>query len=293
MNITVSTGAGVYLSSLGNVGIGIALPEAKLHVVKGNAAATTAHPNAVALLESSDHGYLQFLNPATKEGGIMFGNPNGTSQGGIYYNNPANPEGLDFRTNGNNVRMTIDNAGNTGIGTADPTAKLDVNGSIRVRSNSPVAGAVLRSTDNLGNITWMKPAAFRVAGLYGNTTQRVNGGLWTKILFSASPEYNEGLHYQPLASNFVAPSNGIYHFDLSLVKAGGGLNHNLRIEAYRGGVYYTLAMTHSVEDNLQISTDVKLQAGDEIFVSFITNLSYVDFLSSSEVWFSGRLVNQL
>jgi hypothetical protein len=292
MNISVNAGAGVFLSSLGNVGVGIVVPEAKLHVAKGIAAATTAHPNAIALLENSDHGYLQFLNPATKEGGIMFGNPNGVSQGGIYYNNPGNPEGLDFRTNGNNVRLTIDNAGNTGIGTGDPTAKLDVNGSIRVRSNNPVAGAVMRSADNLGNINWMKPTAFKASGLVGQATQTIPANTWTKVLFGAT-EYNEGFNYQQAASFLVAPVAGIYHFDVQL-KQQYEWGHYMRIEAKRGNSIIVLAQEYSFLSTISISTDVKLMAGDEISVSFLQQYLDVNLFSHpDEVFFNGHLITQL
>jgi len=83
-----------------NVGIGTSTPKAKLHLSNG-VSGLNPHSQAALVLEGNNHIYLQFLNLASKEGGIMFGNTNGVSQGGMYYNNPSNPEGLDFRTNGN------------------------------------------------------------------------------------------------------------------------------------------------------------------------------------------------
>lgn len=279
------------ITNEGLVGIGTNTPEARFHVNAGYSGNTTANLNTVILIENDDHGYLQFLTPATKEGGIMFGNPNGTAQGGMYYNNPANPEGLDFRTNGNNVRMTIDNAGNTGIATTDPTAKLDVNGNFRLRGNSPIAGAILRSADNLGNTSWQRPTAFKASGLYGGVTQTMPIGPWTKVLFG-SAEYNEGLNYSPLSGSFVAPVAGIYHFDVQLTQQNDW-HHTIRIEAKRGNSIIVLAQENSVAITFGISTDVKLQAGDEISVSFFHQFVTVNLLSKpDEVFFNGHLITQ-
>lgn len=274
------SGSGISITSNGNIGMGTASPEAKLHVVKGIAGATTAHSLAGIVIENSDHVYLQFLNPATKEGGIMFGNPNGSAQGGMYYNNPGNSEGLDFRTNGNNVRMTIDNAG-----------KVEMKGGLAIKGNNPAAGAILRSADNLGNTSWQRPAAFKATGLTGQATQTVPANTWTKVLFGAS-EYNEGLNYQQAASFFVAPVAGIYHFDVQLTQQNNW-HHYMRIEAKRGNSYIVLARENSVNSTFSISTDVKLQAGDEIFVSFLQPFETVNLLSHlDEVFFNGHLITQ-
>ena len=42
------------------------------------------------------------------------------------YNSGGTPDGLQFRTNGNVTRMSIDNGGNVGIGTADAATPLEV-----------------------------------------------------------------------------------------------------------------------------------------------------------------------
>jgi hypothetical protein len=274
------SGFGISYTSQGYTGLGTTSPEAKLHVLKGNAGVVTAHSLAGIVLENSDHGYLQFLNPAAKEGGIMFGNPNGSAQGGMYYNNPANPEGLDFRTNGNNVRMTIDNAG-----------KVEMKGGLAIKGNNPAAGAILRSADNLGNTTWQRPTAFKASSLYGQTTQIIPANAWTKVLFGAA-EYNEGLNYQQAASFFVAPVAGIYHFDVQL-KQEYEWFHYVRIEAKRGNSTIVLAQENSYKNVFSISTDAKLMAGDEIFISFLQPFTPVNLFSHpDEVFFNGHLITQ-
>lgn len=53
---------------------------------------------------------------------------------------------------GANISNT--NTGNVGIGTNNPTAKLQVNGQVRITGGSPKAGEVLTATDNTGVATW-------------------------------------------------------------------------------------------------------------------------------------------
>jgi hypothetical protein len=61
---------------------------------------------------------------------------------------------LNFTTNNSSAQMTLSTSGNLGIGTVLPGAKLDVNGTVRIRGGSPVAGYVLTATDANGNAIW-------------------------------------------------------------------------------------------------------------------------------------------
>ncbi len=94
----------------GGVGIGTNAPECALHVFQGEAG-TTAHGNAVAAFESNTHGYLDILTPSSSESGVLFGNPIGPADGGVIYNNTNTPRGLQFRTGGNLLRMSLSSAG--------------------------------------------------------------------------------------------------------------------------------------------------------------------------------------
>lgn len=66
---------------------------------------------------------------------------------------------LYFGTNSNHGQMVLNTGGNVGIGTTVPTARLDVDGNLRIRSGNPSAGAVLISTDANGNTAWKTPPA--------------------------------------------------------------------------------------------------------------------------------------
>lgn len=103
---------GIAADSNGFVGIGTGLPEAPLHVLRGSAGAVAAFSLSSLALEGSTHNYLQMLAPTGFENGILFGYPTtGAAEGGIIYNGAATNNGLEFRTNGNLTRMSINAIG--------------------------------------------------------------------------------------------------------------------------------------------------------------------------------------
>jgi hypothetical protein len=97
----------------GNVGIGLTNPLSKLHI-KLNASGTTPNPNALATLENSNQTYFNLLSGT--ESGILFGTSTNATSGAIVFNQATVPNGLQFRTNNNQNRMTISDLGNIGIG---------------------------------------------------------------------------------------------------------------------------------------------------------------------------------
>jgi hypothetical protein len=66
------------------------------------------------------------ISPDANETAILFGKASNAASGVIMYNNSSNPDGFQFRNNGNLTRMVINNAGNVGIGTTSPAAKLHI-----------------------------------------------------------------------------------------------------------------------------------------------------------------------
>jgi hypothetical protein len=107
----------------GSLGIGTISPIRPLHVSNGSVGAIAPNGNSLVVLEQNANNYIQMFSPDGDETGLLFGRATLNIKGGII----ANPiDGLQFRTGGNSTRMTLDAAGNLGIGTGTPTASLHI-----------------------------------------------------------------------------------------------------------------------------------------------------------------------
>lgn len=134
----------------GNVGIGTTTPALALHI-KANQPAIVLEDTAIA---SQQAGYLAFWNSTTETGWIGYGtagSPHAT------WANARSGGDIVLWATGERLRVT--SAGNVGIGTSAPTAKLDVRGSIRlgnsgefqvpaVAGNLKIVRATVASTGN-------------------------------------------------------------------------------------------------------------------------------------------------
>ena len=139
----------------GNVGIGTTSPGYKLDVESSANNADigirinntfddnnpASNPTSVLLLNAaSNNGYLR-----------VHGAPaNTTSKHQIDLGSSAGDSFLTFSPNGGE-KMRITSAGNVGIGTTSPGAKLDVNGSIRLSTSGTVEGRSYPYTTNIGS----------------------------------------------------------------------------------------------------------------------------------------------
>ncbi len=205
------------------------------------------------------------------------------------------------------------NNGNVGIGTTAPTAALDVSGAIRMRGTFPKKGSVLTSDDVNGNANWADPVAFKASGRNTSIMTTLPLNAWTKYYFETTTDFNVGLVYQQLNSQLGIVEDGIYHLNTQIQLYGYGEELHVRLRMNRGGTESTIAeqtkSSYNLEnpptlsdvifiDAVSISTDVKLLAGDIVWVEIFYNSTYSNTpfaISSSneKTWFSGHLVARL
>ncbi len=137
---------GIFVDDNEKIGIGTTAPTSLLHVADGPSG-TVGKEVSLATLERDDHAYLSLLSPDNFERGIFFGGPSSSTSGGILYNNPTLPNGFQFRTDGNQNRMVINDDGDVGIGTENPERVLHTRGdAVLFERDSNDAAVLLRNT---------------------------------------------------------------------------------------------------------------------------------------------------
>jgi hypothetical protein len=122
------------IDSSGNVGIGTAIPEKKLHV-EGDVRIKSAFPR-LYLTDTDNNSDYSIIN--------------NNGQFSIY--DDTNTE----------YRMAIDSSGNVGIGTTSPSTKLDVNGDVAVRGSVPLIFLEETDTTNLNTSLANNSGAFNI-----------------------------------------------------------------------------------------------------------------------------------
>lgn len=158
------------IDTAGNVGIGTSSPTAQLDIYK-NAGGTFSLRSGVgdSILTVKSNLSNAFLVLDGGGGGgadpVLNFSLNGTNQGSIFYDSNFNRFSIGTVTNnpvviktGDLERMRIDNAGNVGIGTTQPGAKLEIAGQVKITGGTPGAGKVLTS-DAAGLASWQTPAS--------------------------------------------------------------------------------------------------------------------------------------
>jgi hypothetical protein len=214
-----------------------------------------------------------------------------------------------------NFSMNVVN-GNTGIGTSAPTRTLDINGNFRMRSSFPKTGSVMTSSDANGNAEWEDPIAFKATGGYNdepNVIVDTISSVWFKIFFHQIASYNIGVGYQSIQSQFVAPAEGIYHFETVLEWGNLTDRNSVRLRVNRGGNIYTIAENYkgnmgqgssyyiAVKQPSRLVVDAKLLQGDIVWVEAkALNINAPGYPNTSTVtasniktWFTGNLVTRL
>jgi hypothetical protein len=161
----------------GNLGVGNALPSFKLDV-NGNARFSTGLESNGQVYVANSGNYQSIA--VSENGGLGAGlNLQATGGGGRSYTIfSANTSGiLEFHDdNANAARMVISPSGNVGIGTTAPTAKMQINGSVRILDGTQGPGKVLTS-DAAGNASWQD--ATRTVFLKDVKPSGTSGGTFT------------------------------------------------------------------------------------------------------------------
>ena len=132
--------------SAGNIGIGTSTGAAKFNI---------ANNVATNFLDNYNEYQIMLYDGGTAAAaygiGIKWSTIVLNSGGGAY----------SFDSGGNTSRMVIDTSGNVGIGTVNPGAKLDVNGTIKISWGTPGVGRILVS-DAAWLASWQAPAGASV-----------------------------------------------------------------------------------------------------------------------------------
>lgn len=144
-------------SNSGNVGIGTLAPSEKLHVTGGNIAASNATGSSIVSTNTSfNGGVAQFYLGNTGPGGTNWAINAGNTATGWLGARLGIAEGSTYR-------MVIEQGGNVGIGTTDPTSPLEVYGpSDAARINGPAAAtnpylSIASNNVRQGYIGWGVP----------------------------------------------------------------------------------------------------------------------------------------
>jgi len=170
----VSLASGVSISSIGNTGTPDLPMEyrASSHIfMQGNVGIGRTDPvTPLDVHANNDNLYATRI--------IQSGGGGGGTSAGLYVrtqNTTSNSNDDVLRLESNSGAYTVaafKNSGNVGIGVANPGAKLEIAGQIKITGGSPVEGRVL-TTDNAGLASWVAlPAAAAEADTLQTVTVR-------------------------------------------------------------------------------------------------------------------------
>jgi len=189
-----------------SVGIATTTPTAKFVVYGEAGSSEPIVTDASAVFSknslSASNNYLGIIagggSGVNGNAGIQFGSQSFPMDATIYYNNTT--KFMAFRTNAAE-RMRIDNVGNVGIGTTTPSAKLEVNGQVKITGGTPGAGKVLTS-DGVGLATWQTAPGSSVRFISG--TINANGSIAAGTGFTVAHTIGTTIY----TINFSVPFSG-------------------------------------------------------------------------------------
>jgi hypothetical protein len=151
-----SSANALYINSTGNIGFGTNIPAARLDITGGN------NWDLV-----SGEGDLRLGNSLYRiKMGIALEGGGAGAAGIMQYGQPAGYNVLKLGAQGNYLLFINGTSQRVGIGTDNPGAKLDVQGTIRIADGTQGAGKVLTSDAN-GTASWASSSAHYIGESYG------------------------------------------------------------------------------------------------------------------------------
>lgn len=136
---------------------------------------------------------------------------------------PANTDDIAFGI-GNSEAFTenvrFKGNGNVGIGTGNPNARLQINGSLRLVNGTEGNRRVLTSDAN-GMATWQNlPTAQSFSAILPADQSITSGQEFT--VGNMTEVFDEGSIFTANSNQFLAPATGVYHIDLNLLVGATG-----------------------------------------------------------------------
>jgi len=164
-DFTVDTDKLVVSGDTGDIGIGVAAPQAKLHILSASAGTHTPHASADELvIEGSSSTGLTIVTPDAQNGAVFWSSPSRTGNIGarVQYNYTSDIMTIGQITGGAAIALQ---GANTGVGTLAPVSLLDVRGP--TGTGATPAGLLTLSTaeltvadnDQLGRVDFRAPLA--------------------------------------------------------------------------------------------------------------------------------------
>jgi hypothetical protein len=248
------------IDSLGNLGIGTITPLSALTV---RSSSNTANTIVSDLGNSIFEGGFRLVSmkgvtsnnvgDAVLKFGMVYGNSTITNSSLIRFHRgtAANDGSISFTTNNDAVEImrlaNVSNVGRVGIGTSNPTATLDLNGTVKITDGTQGAGKVLTS-DASGNATWQTSSSGRsVRGTSsgGFAPTVINGSGFTVSRTSSgtySVTFSTPFTTAPTVTASVYLNNSAYTSEMQIVKVSGVTVNGFTIHTlnYTGGTLMNL-----------------------------------------------------
>jgi hypothetical protein len=208
-----------FLFKNGNVGIGTTAPGAPVQIRDVGFAPVTPHDTLLlGPAAASTTTALLISGGASAEGAnLLFGAGTTRHAMGVQYIRASNllHVGLPWSNAGG---VNVDSAGNVGVGTATPGAKLHVAGNLKVDGN--VTSVAWSAHDNAGD--WCKNCS--------NTSADGDGSGSSKRIVMNVADVNVGSAYNPANGEVTAPTVGLYMICLNFLHGDQGDDYiNFRI----------------------------------------------------------------